>query len=68
MVTGWSSPHTFVRFYNLDVNTGYLVPMFFLFEPAVFFVFWSVIGQIWQQVSLACVVYHSHCVKLCSVE
>ncbi len=22
MVAGWSSPHTFVRFYNLDVNTA----------------------------------------------
>ncbi len=22
MATGWSSPHTFVRFYNLDVNTA----------------------------------------------
>ncbi len=21
MAVGWSSPHTFVRFYNLDVNT-----------------------------------------------
>ncbi len=22
MAAGWSSPHTFVRFYNLDVNTA----------------------------------------------
>ncbi len=22
MVAGWSSPHTFVKFYNLDVNTA----------------------------------------------
>ncbi len=31
-------------------------------------VFWSVMGQVWQRVSLACVVYRSHCVKLRSVE
>jgi hypothetical protein len=40
-----------------------LVPRFFLFEPAVFLVFWSVMGQVWQRVSLACVVYRSHCVS-----
>ncbi len=67
MAAGWSSPHTFVRFYNLDVNTA-PVPRFFLLEPAVFLVFWSVMGQIWQQDSLACVVYRSHCGKQRSVE
>ncbi len=45
-----------------------LVPRFSRIEPAVFLLIWSVIGQIWQHVSLACVVYHSQCVKLCSVE
>ncbi len=34
----------------------------------MFLVFWSVMGQIWQRDSLACVVYRSHCGKLRSVE
>ncbi len=47
--------------------TQLVVTRFFLIEPAVFLVFWSVIGQIWQRDSLACVVYCSHCGKLRSV-
>ncbi len=48
--------------------TRLLVARFFLLEPAVFLMFWSVMGQIWQHDSLACVVYRSHCSKLRSIE
>ncbi len=48
--------------------TQFLVLRYFLLEPAVFLAFWSVMGQVWQRVSLACVVYHSQCVKVHCVE
>ncbi len=67
MAAGWSSPHTFVRFYNLDVNTA-PGSQVLSGEPTVCLMFWSVMGQIWQRDSLACVVYRSHCSKLRSVE
>ncbi len=66
MAAGWSSPCTFVRFYNLDVNTAPGSQVLSAWASCVF-VFWSVKGQAWQCVSLACVVYRSQCVKLRSV-
>ncbi len=44
--------------------TRLLVPRFFLLEPVVFLVFWSVMGQIWQRNSLACVVYRYNTIQI----
>ncbi len=67
MAAGWSFAHTFVRFYNLDVNKTPGSQVLSVWASSVL-VFWSVMGQIWQCVSLVCVVYRSHCVKLRSFE
>ncbi len=62
VAAGWSSPHTFVRFYNLDVDKapGFSGPVC-LNRP---YVVGSLLGQIGSIFSLACLVYRTRCVKL----
>ncbi len=53
VAAGWSSPHTFVKFYNLDVVVCLNCP----------YVVGSLLDQIGSVFSLACLVYRSQSVK-----
>ncbi len=61
VAAGWSSPHTFVRFYNLDFDTGsrFSDPVC-LKRP---YVVGSLLDQVGSVFSLACLVYRSQSVK-----
>ncbi len=63
VAAGWSSLHTFVKFYNLDVDTapGSNSLKSCLFEPTV--CCWFIIGPDRQCFSLACLVHRSRWVQ-----
>ncbi len=62
VVAGWSSPHTFVRFYSLDVDTAPGSQILSVWTDRM--LIGSLLDQLGSVFSLACLVYRSQSVKL----
>ncbi len=61
VAAGWSSPHTFVRFYNLDIDTAPGSQVLSVWTSRMLLVrYWTRWGSVF---SLACLVYRSQSVK-----